>query len=50
VKLLISFPSININQTSIRGSALHIAAKEGRVQIVSLLLENNANPLYFSEF
>jgi len=44
VKLFVRHPALNINELSTRGTALHIAAREGRIQMVSLLIKNGADP------
>ena len=43
MKQLIKQQTIKINQVTERGSALHIAAKNGKPEIISLLLENDAD-------
>jgi len=44
VKTLLKQSSININEVTKKTTALHIAVKNGKIPLVTLLLEFGANP------
>jgi len=44
IKLLLNVKEVNVNDISCKGTALHIAAKNGKAPIVSLLISSGADP------
>ena len=42
INYLLSFESLNINETTSRGTALHLACNMGKTQIIQLLLDKQA--------
>lgn len=48
LKLIMKQEKLNINELTNKGTALHVAAKVGKMDVVKFLLELGANILYFS--
>lgn len=45
-ELILKRTDVKINQVSDKGTALHVAAKHGKLELVSLLLDNGADLTY----
>ena len=49
MKILLNTGRINVNEVTCKGTALHIAAKNGKLCIVSHLIAHGADCSYFSK-
>jgi len=43
IKIILNSKEVNVNEITCKGTALHIAAKNGKAPIISLLLSNGAD-------
>jgi ankyrin repeat protein len=44
MKYIINVKELNVNEVTLRGSALHVSARLGHIEAVKLLLERDADP------
>ncbi|KRX00796.1 Protein kinase-like domain [Pseudocohnilembus persalinus] len=49
LKLLLNSPELNINLQTTRGTALHLACRKNKIDIIKLLIENKADPNYLND-
>jgi ankyrin repeat protein len=49
LKELLKQEKLNVNEITPKGTALHIAAKIGKLELITELLELGANPLYIKK-